>query len=74
MMFMTLRKLHLVAIAACLAAAAPASAQSVPKPASVEVVTVAGLGSATILTYKAQFVSADPATRRVVLEVPSGER
>lgn len=71
---MTLRKLHLAAVAACFVAAAPASAQSVPQPAAVDVVTLAGLGSATILTYKAQFVSADAATRRVVLEVPSGQR
>ncbi|MFG1300754.1 hypothetical protein V5F49_13245 [Xanthobacter sp. V3C-3] len=69
---MTKRMLQLAAVAACLAAAAPASAQ--PKPAAVDVVTLPGVGTASILSYKVRFVSADPATRRVVLETPSGER
>lgn len=71
-MIMTKRMLQLAAVAACLAAAVPASAQ--PKPAAVDVVTLPGVGTASVLTYKVRFVSADPATRRVVLETPSGER
>lgn len=53
---------------------APASAQSRPQPAQVEQVVVPGFGQVTILTYRAQFVSADSATRRTVLEDPSGRR
>ncbi|MEP9354968.1 hypothetical protein ABLE93_15370 [Xanthobacter sp. KR7-65] len=56
------------------AAFAPALAQPRPVPAEVEQVVVAGFGQITIVTYKAQFVSADPATRRVVLEGPLGRR
>lgn len=68
------RMLQLAAVAACLAVTVPAAAQSQPKPEAVDVVTLPGLGSATVLTYKVQFVSADPATRRVVLETPAGLR
>lgn len=51
-----------------------AVAQSRPAPAEVDTVIVQGTGAITVLTYKAKFVSADPATRRVVLEDPSGRR
>ena len=68
------RALQVTAILACLGAAAPALAQSQPTPQAVDVVTLPGLGTATVLTYKVQFVSADPATRRVVLETPAGLR
>ncbi|MDI4666672.1 hypothetical protein K9U40_20445 [Xanthobacter autotrophicus] len=49
-------------------------AQSRPTPAEVDTVLVQGIGQITVFTYRAQFVSADPATRRVVLEDPSGRR
>ena len=78
---MTFRTLKLAIAAGSLAAASlaatlPAAAQApdVPKPEAVEVVTLPGVGSATVLTYKVRFVSADPATRRVVLETPAGKR
>lgn len=73
---MTFRTLKLAVIAASLAAGLPAAAQAPdqPKPEAVDVVTLPGLGSATILTYKVRFVSADPATRAVVLETPAGKR
>lgn len=65
-------------VAALLIGLAPfatgALAQPRPVPAQVEQVIVPGFGQITILTYKAQFVSADPASRRVVLEDPSGRR
>lgn len=51
-----------------------ALAQARPAPAEVDTVIVQGVGQITVFTYKAQFVSADPATRRVVLEDPSGRR
>lgn len=53
--------------------AVPAFAQQ-PTPMEVDQVMVQGAGMMTVLTYKAQFVSADPVTRRVVLEGPMGRR
>ncbi|MFG1301642.1 hypothetical protein V5F49_17795 [Xanthobacter sp. V3C-3] len=50
------------------------AAQPRPTPAEVDQVLVQGVGQVTVLTYKAQFVSADPATRRMVLETPAGRR
>lgn len=76
---MTFRTLKLAVVAASLASASaftvlPAAAQDVPKPEAVDVVTLPGLGSATILSWKVRFVSANPATRTVVLETPAGKR
>ncbi len=76
---MTFRTLTLAVVAASLASASaftvlPAAAQDVPKPEAVDVVTLPGLGSATILSWKVRFVSANPATRTVVLETPAGKR
>lgn len=74
---MPFRTLKLALVAASLAAASlPAAAQAPdqPKPEAVDVVMLPGLGTATILTYKVRFVSADPATRSVVLETPAGKR
>ena len=51
-----------------------AVAQPRPAPAEVDTVIVQGAGQVTVFTYKARFVSADPVTRRVVLEDPSGRR
>lgn len=63
-------------LAAGLVLAVPAGAQAPqrPTPAEVNQVFVQGVGQVTVLTYKAQFVSADPATRRMVLETPAGRR
>ena len=76
---MTFRTLKLAVVAASLASASvftvlPAAAQDVPKPEAVDVMTLPGLGSATILSWKVRFVSANPATRTVVLETPAGKR
>ncbi|MBP2151314.1 hypothetical protein V5F63_13355 [Xanthobacter autotrophicus DSM 597] len=76
---MTFRTLKLAIVAASLATASvftalPAAAQDVPKPEAIDVVTLPGLGSATILSWKVRFVSANPATRTVVLETPAGKR
>lgn len=74
-----MRKTHVVRaaiLAAGLALAVPAGAQAPQRPTPVEIdqVFVQGVGQVTVLTYKAQFVSADPATRRMVLETPAGRR
>lgn len=61
-------------LAAGLCPALPAFAQLRPTPAEVDTVMVQGVGPVTVLTYRAQFVSADPGTRRMVLEDPSGRR
>ncbi len=55
---------------------APAGVRAQQRPTPVEVtqVLVQGIGQVNVLTYKAKFVSADPATRRVVLEDPAGRR
>ncbi|MFG1477450.1 hypothetical protein V5F53_02150 [Xanthobacter sp. V4C-4] len=45
-----------------------------PQPTVSETVIIDGVGTVPVLVYKAQFVSADPATRRVVLELPNGKR
>lgn len=71
---MKIHHISAAALAAILGAAAPALAQSQPTPASTEVVTIPGVGTANILSYKVQFVSANPATRQVVLETPAGLR
>ncbi|MFG1397833.1 hypothetical protein [Roseixanthobacter pseudopolyaromaticivorans] len=51
-----------------------AHAQARPTPAAVSVINVPGVGAMNVLSYQARFVSADPATRRVVLETPNGKR
>lgn len=65
---------YAAAIALMAGSSVSALAQPQPKPADVDVVTIAGVGTVTVLTYKVQFVSADPATRRVVLQMPNGNR
>jgi len=40
----------------------------------VSVIDIPGVGPMNMLTYRAQFVSADPATRRVVLQGSNGKR
>lgn len=58
-----------------LGAASPALAQQPrPTPAEIMTVQVPGVGTMNVLVYRVQFVSADPATRRVVLETPAGRR
>ncbi|MFG1376714.1 hypothetical protein [Xanthobacter autotrophicus] len=76
MMFSVRRNVAAAVVAAGLAQIAPgtAMAQLRPTPAEVETVFVEGAGQVTVLTYQARFVSADPVTRRVVLEDPSGRR
>lgn len=49
-----------------------ASAQ--PQPTATEMVTIAGVGTVPVRVFQARFVSADPATRRMVLELPTGKR
>ncbi|MFG1345407.1 hypothetical protein V5F59_10970 [Xanthobacter autotrophicus DSM 431] len=63
-------------LAAGLACPGPLFAQAPlrPTPTEVNSVFVQGVGQVTVFTYRAQFVSADPATRRVVLELPNGRR
>lgn len=64
-----------LAMGVALGGASAASAQQPrPTPAEVMSVQVPGVGAMTVLVYKVQFVSADPATRRVVLETPAGRR
>lgn len=65
-----------LSLAAGIAFAGPALAQAPlrPTPTDVNTVLLPGGGEVTVLTYRAQFVSADPATRRVVLELPTGRR
>ena len=77
---MTSRPLHALLLSTALATsllagvASPALAQPQPAPAAVDTYTVPDVGTVTVLTYKVQFVSADPATRQVVLETPAGAR
>ncbi len=70
------RKQLSVALFAGFAFLAPAGIQAQPRPTPAEVsqVFVQGIGQINVLAYKAKFVSADPATRRVVLEDPAGRR
>lgn len=70
------RKTRSAALLAGLALLAPAGAQAQQRPTPVQVdqVFVQGVGQINVLTYKAKFVSADPATRRMVLEDPAGRR
>lgn len=49
-------------------------AMAQPQPTAVEQTTIAGVGTVPVRVFQAQFVSADPATRRVVLELPNGRR
>lgn len=66
----------------CLAAAAISAlaafgadgAQAQPQPTATATVIIDGVGTVPVLAYRAQFVSADPATRRMVLELPNGRR
>lgn len=51
-----------------------AFAQGRPTPTAVSTVTLPGVGPVRMYTYNAQVVSADPATRRVVLEGAWGRR
>lgn len=62
------------AVAACFAGSMPASAQPRPMPDAVNTIDIPNVGPMQVFTYKAQFVSADPATRRVVLEGSNGKR
>ncbi|MFG1461445.1 hypothetical protein V5F77_00975 [Xanthobacter sp. DSM 24535] len=62
------------ALILAVAGSAVVQAQSVPAAASVSTIVVPGVGTMNVLSYKARFVSADPATRRVVLETPNGKR
>ncbi|MFG1426192.1 hypothetical protein [Roseixanthobacter glucoisosaccharinicivorans] len=62
------------ALALSMAFSGLAQAQTLPTPAAVTVITVPGVGAMNVLSYQARFVSADPATRRVVLETPNGKR
>lgn len=43
-------------------------------PDAVNTIDIPNVGPMQVFTYKAQFVSADPATRRVVLEGSNGKR
>ncbi|WP_029005966.1 hypothetical protein [Azorhizobium doebereinerae] len=52
--------------------AVPAAAQIFPGTPTVFVLP--GVGPVNVLTYRAKVVSANPATRRVVLETPNGKR
>ncbi|MEW6123348.1 MAG: hypothetical protein AB1698_12090 [Pseudomonadota bacterium] len=61
-------------LAACFAGSMPAAAQPRPVPDAVTTIDIPNVGPMQVLTYKAQFVSADPATRRVVLEGSTGKR
>ena len=54
--------------------AAKAGAQALPVPNTVSTIEVPGIGPMQVLTYQAQFVSADPAQRRVILEGTTGRR
>ena len=70
-------RMHLsAALLAGLALVAPvgAKAQQRPMPVEMTQVFVQGIGQVNVLAYKAKFVSADPVTRRVVLEDPAGRR
>ncbi len=72
------RRAVLRGFAAGLAAASfgalPAFAQPRPVPDAVTTIDVPNVGPMQVLIYKAQFVSADPATRRVVLQGSWGKR
>ncbi|MFS8036046.1 hypothetical protein ACI7BZ_03610 [Xanthobacter sp. AM11] len=75
----TIRRMAVTAVlgaSLCLPMSVAVRAQAPARPTPVEVdqVMVQGAGMVTVLTYKAQFVSADPASRRMVLEDPSGRR
>lgn len=71
----SLRKLsYAAAIALVAGSSVSALAQPKPRPADVDMVTIGGVGTVTVLTYKVQFVSANPATRQVVLQMPNGNR
>ncbi|TCT06868.1 hypothetical protein [Aquabacter spiritensis] len=63
-----------LAAAASFAGFDSAWAQPRPVPNAVSTIDVPGVGPMTVLTFDAQFVSADPATRRVVLQGSWGKR
>ncbi|WP_454915188.1 hypothetical protein [Xanthobacter sediminis] len=68
-------KIRLVAAAvSALVALGTGGAFAQPQPTSTETATIAGVGTVPVLVYQARFVSADPATRRMVLELPNGRR
>lgn len=48
--------------------------QAQPQPTATETAIIDGVGTVPVLIYQARFVSADPATRRMVLELPNGKR
>ncbi|MGU3495552.1 hypothetical protein ACLBXM_16050 [Xanthobacteraceae bacterium A53D] len=52
----------------------PSAQAQQPKPTAVTTVMVPDVGPVNVLTYRAKVVSADPATRRVILEGASGKR
>lgn len=60
--------------AASLGPVLPALAQPRPVPDAVTTINIPNVGPMQVLTYRAQFVSADPATRRVVLQGSWGKR
>jgi len=64
----------LAAALAGLVALGAGSAGAQPQPTVTEQVTIAGVGTVPVYAYRVQFVSADPATRRMVLELPNGRR
>ncbi|MDQ0505187.1 hypothetical protein [Xanthobacter agilis] len=68
-------KTYLVAAAvSALVALGAGGAVAQPQPTATETVVIAGVGTVPVLVYQARFVSADPATRRMVLELPNGKR
>ncbi|MFG1395194.1 hypothetical protein [Xanthobacter agilis] len=71
-------KTYLVAAAVsalvALGAGGAGGAVAQPQPTATETVVIAGVGTVPVLVYQARFVSADPATRRMVLELPNGKR
>jgi len=70
-----LMKTYLLAGAlAGLVALGAGGAGAQPQPTATEQVTIAGVGTVPVYAYRAQFVSADPASRRMVLELPNGRR
>ncbi|MEP9376839.1 hypothetical protein ABLE91_09015 [Aquabacter sp. CN5-332] len=66
--------LALLGAGALFAGSDSAMAQPRPVPNAVTTIEVPGVGPMNVLTYNAKFVSADPATRRVVLEGSWGKR
>ncbi|WP_234053913.1 MULTISPECIES: hypothetical protein [unclassified Xanthobacter] len=67
-------RLVAAALSALVVLGAGSAALAQPQPTSSEMVTIAGVGTVPVLVFQARFVSADPATRRMVLELPTGKR